>query len=42
MGHDAIEMLTALIRGELLEESHVTVATRLVVRRSTAVPGEAR
>jgi LacI family transcriptional regulator len=42
MGHDAIEMLTALIRGEDLDESHVTVATRLVVRRSTAAPLEAR
>ena len=36
MGHDAIEMLTSLIRGEVLEESHVTVDTKLVVRRSTA------
>jgi LacI family transcriptional regulator len=42
MGHDAIDMLTALIRGELLEESHVTVETRLVVRRSTAAPAARR
>ena len=38
MGHDAIEMLTTLIRNEVLEDSHVTVDTRLVVRRSTAAP----
>jgi LacI family transcriptional regulator, galactose operon repressor len=36
MGHDAIEMLTTLIRGGVLEEPHVTVETRLEVRRSTA------
>ncbi|HET6937097.1 MAG TPA: LacI family DNA-binding transcriptional regulator [Nocardioides sp.] len=42
MGHDAIEMLTTLIRGGALEEPHVTVATRLEVRRSTAPPMETR
>ena len=42
MGHDAIEMLTTLIRNEVLEESHVTVETRLVVRRSTAAPAQVR
>jgi LacI family transcriptional regulator len=42
MGHDAIEMLTTLIRGGVLEEPHVTVETRLEVRRSTAPPMENR
>ena len=42
MGHDAIEMLTQLIRGRLLEEPHVTLETRLEVRRSTAPPMETR
>jgi LacI family transcriptional regulator len=42
MGRDAIEMLAALIRGEVLEESHVTVDTKLVVRRSTAAPAATR
>jgi DNA-binding LacI/PurR family transcriptional regulator len=42
MGHDAIEMLTELIRGGLLEEPHVTVQTKLEVRRSTAPPMETR
>jgi LacI family transcriptional regulator len=38
MGHDAVEMLTHLIAGRSLEEEHVTLETKLVVRRSTAVP----
>jgi len=42
MGHDAIEMLTTLIRGGVLEESHVTVDTKLVVRRTTAPPSVTR
>ena len=42
MGHDAIEMLTTLISGGVLEESHVTVDTKLVVRRSTAAPSAIR
>jgi LacI family transcriptional regulator len=42
MGHDAIEMLTELIRGGALEEPHVTVQTKLEVRRSTAPPMETR
>lgn len=42
MGHDAITMLTALIDGGVLEESHVTVDTKLVVRQSTAAPAARR
>jgi LacI family transcriptional regulator len=42
MGHDAIVMLTELIRGGVLEEQHVTVQTKLVVRRSTAAPSVSR
>ena len=38
MGHDAIGMLIELISGRFLQESHVTVETKLVVRRSTAAP----
>ena len=38
MGQDAIEMLIRLIAGEELEETHVTLETQLVVRRSTAAP----
>jgi LacI family transcriptional regulator len=32
MGHDALAMLVRLIRGEPVEETHPTMATRLVVR----------
>ncbi len=39
MGHDAIEMLVALIAGEEPRDTHVTLDTALVVRRSTAPPG---
>ncbi len=39
MGHDAIEMLVALIAGVDPGENHVTLDTTLVVRRSTAPPG---
>ncbi len=35
MGHRAISMLVALISGEEIGETHVTLATGLVVRRST-------
>ena len=38
MGHDALTMLVALIAGEELEQSHVTLDTTLVVRGSTAPP----
>lgn len=41
MGHDAIEMLCRLIDGEDEIETHVTLGTALVVRGSTAAPGEA-
>lgn len=39
MGHDAIAMLVALIAGEVVDETHVTLATTLVPRRTTAAPG---
>jgi len=39
MGHDAIAMLVALIAGEAVDETHVTLATTLVPRRTTAAPG---
>ncbi len=39
MGHDAIAMLVTLIAGEALEDTHVTLETTLVRRRSTAAPG---
>jgi LacI family transcriptional regulator len=42
MGHDAIGMLIELISGRSLQESHVTVETKLVVRRSTAAPSVVR
>jgi LacI family transcriptional regulator len=35
MGQRAIEILVQLIRGETPQETHVTLATRLVVRQST-------
>ncbi|MGH3415829.1 MAG: LacI family DNA-binding transcriptional regulator [Actinocrinis sp.] len=35
MGQRAIEILVRLIRGEVPEQTHVTLATRLVVRQST-------
>jgi LacI family transcriptional regulator len=35
MGQRAIEMLVRLIRGEAPQETHITLATRLVVRQST-------
>lgn len=41
MGHDAVTMLLALIAGEELPETHVTLETTLVERRSTAAPGAA-
>lgn len=39
MGHDAIAMLIALIAGHAVDETHVTLATTLVPRRTTAAPG---
>lgn len=36
MGRRAVEMLIALIRGEDVAERHLTLATRIVVRASTA------
>jgi LacI family transcriptional regulator len=39
LGHDAIAMLVALIAGEELAETHVTLETTLVQRRTTAAPG---
>jgi LacI family transcriptional regulator len=41
LGHDAIAMLVALIAGEQPEQTHVTLETTLVVRRTTATLGEA-
>lgn len=38
MGRDAVAMLVALIAGETLDETHVTLETTLVRRRSTATP----
>jgi LacI family transcriptional regulator len=38
MGQRAVEMLIELIRGQTLEEIHLTLDTRLVVRASTAAP----
>ena len=38
MGHDALAMLIAVIDGEELRDTHVTLDTTLVVRRSTAPP----
>jgi LacI family transcriptional regulator len=35
MGHDALAMLVRLIQGESVEQTHLTMATRLVVRHST-------
>jgi LacI family transcriptional regulator len=35
MGHDALVMLVKLISGEPVEQTHLTMATRLVVRHST-------
>jgi LacI family transcriptional regulator len=39
MGHDAVAMLTTLIAGKEIADTHVTLETRLVVRRSTQAPG---
>lgn len=39
LGYDAIAMLVALIAGERLDDTHLTLATTLVVRGSTSVPG---
>jgi LacI family transcriptional regulator len=39
LGHDAIAMLVALIAGEALDDTHLTLATTLVVRGSTSAPG---
>jgi len=41
LGHDAIAMLVALIAGEQLDETHVTLETTLVLRRTTATLGDA-
>jgi len=41
MGHDAVEMLVALIAGETLRDTHETLDTTLVVRASTAAPAPA-
>jgi LacI family transcriptional regulator len=38
MGHRAVEMLIELIRGRTLQETYVTLDTRLVVRASTSAP----
>ena len=38
MGHDAVAMLLALITGEVLESTHETLDTTLVVRGSTGSP----
>jgi LacI family transcriptional regulator len=38
MGHHAIEMLIRLIREDPPETTHITLATRLVVRQSTSRP----
>jgi LacI family transcriptional regulator len=38
MGYRAVEMLIELIRGRTLEETHLTLDTRLVVRASTSAP----
>lgn len=38
MGEQAMEMLLALLRGEELAARHLTLATHLVVRSSTAAP----
>ena len=39
LGHDAITMLHALIAGEEIEDTHVTLETTLVRRGSSAPPG---
>ena len=39
MGHDAIAMLVGLIAGEELADTHITLDTTHVLRRSTAAPG---
>ncbi|GAB2457957.1 LacI family DNA-binding transcriptional regulator [Nocardioides hungaricus] len=39
MGHDAIAMLVDLIAGERPDDTHLTLETTLVRRRSTAAPG---
>src|SRR4051794_19371724 len=41
LGHDAITMLVALIAGEQLDDTHVTLETTLVLRRTTATLGDA-
>jgi LacI family transcriptional regulator len=41
MGRDSIAMLVALIAGETLADTHVTLDTTLVVRASTAAAGAA-
>jgi LacI family transcriptional regulator len=41
LGHEAITMLVRLIAGHDLEETHVTMETTLVRRRTTAAPGAA-
>ncbi|GAB3592326.1 LacI family DNA-binding transcriptional regulator [Angustibacter peucedani] len=39
LGHQAVDMLVALIAGEPLRENHVTLGTTLVARASTAALG---
>ena len=41
LGHDAIAMLVALIAGEPLDRTHLTLETTLVPRQSTTTPGAA-
>ncbi len=38
MGRTAVQMLVKLIRGEVVDPTHVTLATRLVIRGSTGRP----
>jgi LacI family transcriptional regulator len=38
MGHDALQLLVHLIRGDTVESTHITLATDLVVRQSTGAP----
>ncbi len=42
MGHEAVDLLVALIAGDPREETHVTLETTLVPRRTSAAPGGAR
>jgi LacI family transcriptional regulator len=40
MGHHALELLVKLIRGDSVESTHITLATDLVVRQSTAAAAD--